>query len=235
MTGTHESILDFSDLMSATLRGDDVQGFDSRWDEVLLLIEDLQLDTLLERSHKMRIRESQHLNTVLAEYKDMPPSYQRLKTMVKQFLDQKMRARNLVARKERTVQGAPAKSRTEKKSVSVDRKQGDCRQREANGTCTKGDACSVRHDESKRGKRACSSSSTPKSPLKIDVKNSSQGRPPREISSKGKRLLKPCTDYHALESVQLTLWSRQTKKLLRRCMKWRRSLWTVRRPTLTQS
>ena len=114
------------------LRGDDVQGFDSRWDEVLLLTEDLQLDTLLERSDKMRIRESQHLNTVLA---------------------------------------APTKSRTEKKSVSVERKQGDCYQREANGKCTKGDACSSRYDDSKRGKSACSSSSTPKSPLKIDEKN----------------------------------------------------------------
>ena len=165
----------------------------------------------------------------------MPPSYQRLKTMVKQFLDQKMRARNFVARKERTVQGAPAKSRTEKKSVSVARNQGDGHQREANGKCTKGDACSARHDDSQRGKSACSSSSTPKSPTKIHDKNSSQGRSPGEISSWGKRLLKPCKDNHALESLRRTLWSRKTKKLPRRCRKWRRSSWTVRRPTLTQS
>ena len=33
--GTHESILDFTDLMSVSLRGDDVQGFHTRWDEVL--------------------------------------------------------------------------------------------------------------------------------------------------------------------------------------------------------
>ena len=131
------------------------------------------------------------------------------------------------------VKGAPAKSRTEKKSVSVQRKQGDCHQREAHDTCTKGDACSFRHDDSKRGKSACSSSSTPKSPTKIDEKNSSKGRPPREINSTGKRLLRPCEDYHALESVRRTLWSRQTRKLPRRCMKWRRSSWTVRRPTLT--
>ena len=35
VTGTNESILEFSDLMSVTLRGDDVQGFDSKWDDVL--------------------------------------------------------------------------------------------------------------------------------------------------------------------------------------------------------
>ena len=34
-TGTNESILDFSDLMNVTLRGDDVQGFDTKWNEVL--------------------------------------------------------------------------------------------------------------------------------------------------------------------------------------------------------
>ena len=35
VTGTHETIIDFSDLISVTLRGDDVQVFDTRWDEVL--------------------------------------------------------------------------------------------------------------------------------------------------------------------------------------------------------
>ena len=35
-TGTHETILDFSDLMGVSLRGVDVLGFDTRWNEVLL-------------------------------------------------------------------------------------------------------------------------------------------------------------------------------------------------------
>ena len=30
VTGTHEFILDFSDVVNATLRGDDIQGFDTR-------------------------------------------------------------------------------------------------------------------------------------------------------------------------------------------------------------
>ena len=41
VTGTHEYILDFSHLMSVTLRGDDVQGCDTRWDEVLLSTEEV--------------------------------------------------------------------------------------------------------------------------------------------------------------------------------------------------
>ena len=36
MTGTHEAILDYSDLFGTVLLGDDVQEFDAGWDEVLL-------------------------------------------------------------------------------------------------------------------------------------------------------------------------------------------------------
>ena len=39
--------------------------------------------------------------------KDMPPSYRKLKTMVRKSLDQKTRTRNVEARNERTVAGAP--------------------------------------------------------------------------------------------------------------------------------
>ena len=45
------------------------------------------------------------------------------------------------------------------------------------GMCTKGDSCSFRHDESKRGKFTRSSSPTPKSPTNNDGKNSSKGKP----------------------------------------------------------
>ena len=36
VTGTHVAILDYSDLFSVLLHVEDVQGFDTRWDEVLL-------------------------------------------------------------------------------------------------------------------------------------------------------------------------------------------------------
>ena len=36
ITGTDESIAAFSDLMGVSLQGDNVQGFDSKWDEVHL-------------------------------------------------------------------------------------------------------------------------------------------------------------------------------------------------------
>ena len=82
--GTHVSILDFLDLMRVTLRGDDVLGFDTRWDEVLLSTEEVPSDKNLESLYKMRIRKSDQLKTVLALYeqdidqKNMPLSYQRI-------------------------------------------------------------------------------------------------------------------------------------------------------------
>ena len=35
VTGAHDTILDYADLFSTTLRNDDVQKFDTRWDEIL--------------------------------------------------------------------------------------------------------------------------------------------------------------------------------------------------------
>ena len=107
VTGTHEPNLHFSDLMSVTKRGDHFEGFDTRWDEVLLSTHEVPSGSILESLYKMRIRESDPLKTLLAIFEqdieqksNMPPSYQRLKIMVTKFLDQKMRARNFEARDE---------------------------------------------------------------------------------------------------------------------------------------
>ena len=78
MTGTDESILDFIELMGVTLRGDDVQGFDTRWCEVLLSIKEMHQDIVLGSLHKMRTRDPEQVDTVLApydeyiEHKDLP-------------------------------------------------------------------------------------------------------------------------------------------------------------------
>ena len=68
MTGTHKSILDFSDLQSVVLRGNDFPGFDAKWDEILLSITEIPADPSLERFVKMGIRESEQLKSVLALY-----------------------------------------------------------------------------------------------------------------------------------------------------------------------
>ena len=109
-------VTNFTDLMGGTLRGKNVQGFDTRWDEVLLSVKDMLQDNVLQSLYRMRIRDSEQLKTVLALYdrdieqKDILPSYQKLKTMAMKFLHQKMRNRNLEVRDERTAAGTPAKS-----------------------------------------------------------------------------------------------------------------------------
>ena len=61
----------------------------------------MQKDDVLESSYKTRIRQSDQLKTVLALCvqdilrKNMPPSCWRLQTMVKKFLDQKIRSQFL--------------------------------------------------------------------------------------------------------------------------------------------
>ena len=48
VTGAHDTILDYADLFTITLRNDDVHDFDTRWDEILLFITKIPPDNVLE-------------------------------------------------------------------------------------------------------------------------------------------------------------------------------------------
>ena len=65
VTGAHDTVLDYADLFSVTLHDDNVQEFDTRWDEVLLSMSKIPSDDILESLYKLRIRESAQLKTVL--------------------------------------------------------------------------------------------------------------------------------------------------------------------------
>ena len=89
VTGAHDTVLDYADFFSVTLHDDNVQEFDTRWDEVPLSMSKNPSDDALESLYKLRIRESAQFNTVL-ELPDMElhqkismHNYQKLKTMVK--------------------------------------------------------------------------------------------------------------------------------------------------------
>ena len=98
--GAQDAVLDCADLFSVILRNDDVQEFDTRWDEILLSKTKIPPDDILESLYKLRIRESDQLKTVLELYdmelhqKRSRPDDQKLKTMVKRRKDQKLRLRN---------------------------------------------------------------------------------------------------------------------------------------------
>ena len=65
VTGAHDTVLDYADLFSVTLRNDDVQECDTRRDEFLLFMTKIPPDDILEGLYKLRVRESDQLENVL--------------------------------------------------------------------------------------------------------------------------------------------------------------------------
>ena len=63
----NDTVLDYADLFSVTHRDDNVQEFDTRWDEVLS-ISKIPSDDILEGLYKLRIRESEQLKIVSELY-----------------------------------------------------------------------------------------------------------------------------------------------------------------------
>ena len=60
--------LDYADLFTFALRDDNIQEFDTRCDEVPLSMSKIPSDNVLESLYKLRIRESDQLETVLELY-----------------------------------------------------------------------------------------------------------------------------------------------------------------------
>ena len=58
VTGTHDSVENYTDLFSIVLRNDDIQEFDSKWDGILLSMTKIPPDEILEGLYKLRIRVS---------------------------------------------------------------------------------------------------------------------------------------------------------------------------------
>ena len=156
VTDAHDTVLAHADLFTITLRSDDVQEFDSKWDGILLSMTKIPPDDIWEGLYKLRIRESEKLKTVLESYdlethqKKARPDYHRLKTMVKRSIEQEIRNKNLGTRSGNFEKNAVVKNQGRKQRVQ--RILGDCWQWKANGQCVKGDNCSFRHDINKRGK-----------------------------------------------------------------------------------
>ena len=68
VTGTHDSVENYTDLFTILLRNDDIQEFDCKWDGILLSMTKIPPDDILEGLYKLRIRESEKLKTVLELY-----------------------------------------------------------------------------------------------------------------------------------------------------------------------
>ena len=104
VTGSDDSVENYTDLFTIVLRNDDIQEFDSKWDGILLSMTKIPPDDILEGLYKLRIRESDKLKTVLELYdlethqKKLGPDNHRLKAMVKRSIEQEIRNKNFGAR-----------------------------------------------------------------------------------------------------------------------------------------
>ena len=198
VTGTHDSVENYTDLFTIVLRNDDIQEFDSKWDGILLSLTKIPHDDILEGLYKLRIRESEKLETVLELYdlethqKKLRHDCQRLKTMVKRSIEQEIRKKNFGVRNGNFEKNAVVKNRETKQRVQ--RILGHCWQWETNGQCVKGDNCSFRHDINKRGK-VTPSNPSPNSFMQQNERKASRTRSPRGRSPSGRTSRWPCKEY----------------------------------------
>ena len=198
VTGTHDSVEKYADLLTIGLRNDDIQEFDSKWDGIFLSMTKIPPDDILEGLYKLRVRESEKLKTVLELYdleihqKKTGPDHHRFKTMVKRSIEQDSRNKNIGARNGNYERNAVVKNQgTEQRGQRI---PGDCWQWEANGQCSKGDNCCFRHDVNKRAKTTQPNPS-PNSFMQQSERNASRTRSPRGRSTSGRMSRWPCKDY----------------------------------------
>ena len=131
-TGASDTAQGLSDLLSICLQDADVQDFDTRWDQILLGTIEMP---------RNRLQGFEQLQTVFAMYNQelsrdrVPPSCEKLRKMVRQHVDQTIRAQNFKAWNERIGIGVLVKSQ-KGRNVSADRKVGECFQWKANGQCS---------------------------------------------------------------------------------------------------
>ena len=179
VTGANDSVENHADLFTTSLRNDDIQEFDSRWDGILLSMTKIPPDDILEGLYKLRIRESEKLKTVLEleiHQKKAGTDYHRLKTMVTRSIEQDLRKRNLSARNGNYERNAVVKNQeTKQRGQGI---LGDCWQWESNGECSTGDNSSFRQDINKRGKMTQSNMS-PNSFMQQNERKASRTRSPR--------------------------------------------------------
>ena len=97
VTGTDDSVENYTNLFTIVLRNDDIQEFDSKWDGILLSMTKIPHDDILEGLYKLRIRQFEKLKTVLELYDlethqmKLGPDYHILKAMVKRSIEQEIR------------------------------------------------------------------------------------------------------------------------------------------------
>ena len=92
--GAFDAVQGLSDLFSMCLQDDDVQDLDTRWDQIFLGTSEMLSENVFEGLHKRNCKIPNHFKQCLQLYSqelsrdDVTLSCQRLRTMVRQHVDQ---------------------------------------------------------------------------------------------------------------------------------------------------
>ena len=153
VTGAHDTVLDYADVFSVTLRDDNIQEFDSRWDEVLPSMSMIPSDDVLESLYISRIRvwSTQNLIRIVrhgnqskdidAQLSEIENGKWRSETSVANFGSQTRE--NRIRSRGQESKGFEWRWKRKRCMLPVERKKGQC---------SKGDKCSFRPEGNDRAK-----------------------------------------------------------------------------------
>ena len=154
---------------------------------------------VLESLYKLRIRESDQFKIVLESFEMeihqeiSMPDYQKLKTMVKRSIDQKLRLQNFDARQGKIETGAVVNNR--KGLSGVEGGRGTCCRWKEKGQCSKGDQRTFRHESDDRAPKPTPKATPLSEPSMTQGRSESRKRSVRGRSQTGRTLRQPCKYY----------------------------------------
>ena len=162
-TGFYDEIQSLSGLFSIELENDDIQDFDLRWGQALLLTSDPPSDKVLEGLYVSKLLVSFQAQTIMTLYNQEilrgggQRDCYRLRLCVKLHIEQAQRCINFRIQSQMTERVAETTGKGQNSFTK--RKTGECFQWKANGSCSKGDSCSFLHSHAS-GNRETSAEGT---------------------------------------------------------------------------
>ena len=101
VTDLETSVMEFTDLCNLRLRGDNLRGFNTAWDDTLLGMKRIPDEDYLESLYRAQIKESSQFRTIFTQLENdhflnkVPRSYTNLNKLVVAFLDEETRLKHL--------------------------------------------------------------------------------------------------------------------------------------------
>ena len=128
-TGAYEAVQGLAHLFTMSLKNNDVQDFDVRWDHALFMVSEMLSDAILEGLFKSKLQNSVQIRTVMAlcdqevARNSGTPKYQQLKkTAVNLRNGQMVRSRNFRVRNDVVERGSVTKTQKKGNKACVERR-----------------------------------------------------------------------------------------------------------------